>query len=1524
MQASLEPKPEEKERDVPARAATAETGATSGVPLFLSGGGQSRSVGVTQTGNQGRPLDEPTRRYFERRFGRDFSDVRVHTGPQAAEKARAVGAVAFTVGSNIAFDEGQYDPAGERGRNLLAHELAHVVQQSGGAGVTRAAPADHKSAEAQADRAAIHAIEHGYAGALTPVAPRLQRQPAPSRATIEDSRLEIGTIFRGAPLGIGINLDDEMRPYFDGDPTLKDSLATYLDGVFNPPGGPVPETARFLSGARVEGLIEKDLPTWIFGGSMPNLVGLLQARADELRKQQVRAKLEERLGVNPGTVDWAAQIPQLRSEFTDFVDLSTVGGAAMYDRAEMFLNILENEIAGAAPVVGGVVPPALADTVFEYAVNEVKYDNNVRLLFAEKFLEVNLDATARLQFVPEGFDLARFAPKGADIAEGRRNDLIDQFIEFQAEQLTTKFLLDEWVTTGADPQVMLANLDVDQEKDKIFDFLADEFMKQAKADPQMASAIRETASDKARFDLLTTIVLVGRNNETFNQGLPALLDKDENDLDDQQRAIVHDPDTYYQTSLNLAEATRTILNDVSAGANVAQSTIQHASEIAGRAEIPRSFGMIATLLAMGMAISELKKAVTEQSVAARKRIADRLKISWKDIAEVINNRGKEADKFIDETFKPLLKKIAKERIQKNYDELKKWQDNFFPETSKVIDRYRLAASILDEVADKLDSGEEKSATLNGESVEKKDVPKIRVASAYMNAKADKLGTAWGKFEKWQELKKAVDAFADVMAGIDSEKYKPNHFGPSVFEEARRQLGIGEFEFGTTVGDVVLRRKSVRDNPFEAWAVERWTYFELVYEQQDQLTTFAIIGVLAIATFLLPGISAAFLAALDVGAGVAGAVEAGVAVAATGADVGFNLREGWKGVKSAQAMLDLARVDTDLSIQGVTVEQAEEALHDAWVGMVITAVLGGLALGIAGAGLFKAVRSMRFPHLAKLAESDPGLAAKLLKTCGDSKLANTLLGHFAGDGLKLAEALELSKDAKSLIAIIGQVKDADLARRLLKFAGGEEQLAPLLTRFKNYRKLQDLLVSARAEELVTLFDLTKSESSVGKLVNAMTPARAQELLESGLTADQSVALHQLGPGVERGYLRMMKVGDADARQGVIQLLRMGEKGYDAKVIENALQKSTEYLAAGKEAGQANVVQRFAKVAEAEDELDKAREELQAAKKLAKEAKEAEEAKAAKQPAEHATPHAEDAAKKAHDPNEEAIKQKQKRVDAAAKKLTSAREGAPTGLGRTADLSGEEFAVDERLQQKLYEEAKAVQARQQKIADDIVARLNLKDADAKSMLKREDPKEFIAGVKEKVGRKGYKKLNQMDDMVRGRINCDTPEQVKQVIAELRSDPSYKTLSEPQVRSGVKEGYPRTHVIMKDPETGITHEWQVGTKATTRAFEGGEGIPEIEIPKGLELKKGMKPNIHDIEYDIFKSMEDSKDVADQQLAKDLGIPEFRRKVAELAAETGQKGNLTPNLDIRITELHTEASKILKELVDRKGPAYVQHFFH
>ena len=111
----------------------------------------------------GSPLDRDTRGFMESRLGADFSDVRVHTDAKASESARSVQAHAYTVGTDVVFQSGQYTPESDSGKKMLAHELTHVVQQRSGpvagtpapGGIKISHPSDtfEQAAESSADRA---------------------------------------------------------------------------------------------------------------------------------------------------------------------------------------------------------------------------------------------------------------------------------------------------------------------------------------------------------------------------------------------------------------------------------------------------------------------------------------------------------------------------------------------------------------------------------------------------------------------------------------------------------------------------------------------------------------------------------------------------------------------------------------------------------------------------------------------------------------------------------------------------------------------------------------------------------------------------------------------------------------------------------------------------------------------------------------------------------------------------------------------------------------------------------------------------------------------------------------------------------------------------------------------------------------------------------------------------------------------------------------------------------------------------
>jgi len=155
-------------------------------------GGEQEAPAIVQDvlRSPGRPLDPSIRTFMEPRFGRNFSDVRVHTEPEATASARTLGAAAYAVGSNIVFGAGHFQPNSPVGRRLLAHELAHVVRQS-----ARSPTGIGREHEREANDAAA-GIDLG------PVAVR-------ERAAIGIARLSVGDLEKS----IWARVPDSVKPY---------------------------------------------------------------------------------------------------------------------------------------------------------------------------------------------------------------------------------------------------------------------------------------------------------------------------------------------------------------------------------------------------------------------------------------------------------------------------------------------------------------------------------------------------------------------------------------------------------------------------------------------------------------------------------------------------------------------------------------------------------------------------------------------------------------------------------------------------------------------------------------------------------------------------------------------------------------------------------------------------------------------------------------------------------------------------------------------------------------------------------------------------------------------------------------------------------------------------------------------------------------------------------------------------------------------------------------------------------------
>ena len=142
-------------RDSLAGSSPIDATTTAATGPLISGHGPAPLPSAVQAelGRAGRPLDSGLRATMEHRFGTDFSGVRIHDDDSAAGSARAVQAGAYTVGDRVVFGAHRYDPASPEGLRLIAHELAHVVQQRRG-GPAAISPHRNSALESAADRAA--------------------------------------------------------------------------------------------------------------------------------------------------------------------------------------------------------------------------------------------------------------------------------------------------------------------------------------------------------------------------------------------------------------------------------------------------------------------------------------------------------------------------------------------------------------------------------------------------------------------------------------------------------------------------------------------------------------------------------------------------------------------------------------------------------------------------------------------------------------------------------------------------------------------------------------------------------------------------------------------------------------------------------------------------------------------------------------------------------------------------------------------------------------------------------------------------------------------------------------------------------------------------------------------------------------------------------------------------------------------------------------------------------------------------
>lgn len=375
-------------------------------------------------GSSGQPLDTSTRAFMEPRFGHDFSGVRVHTGTQADESARAVNAAAYTVGQNIVFSNRMFRPSEASGRQLLAHELTHVVQQSGNSKSSldrlSVGTAD-TPLEAEADRMAASVMSNSPAN-KTASKPELTATPQISRLS-PDAVAHTMTLGRAARTGL------QFQPTNVTDTQI---------GVVTAMGGLLSEGIDRLSVIVGENLTPRSmarmlLPLWNSAfvpapaGAAPG-VAARAALTEEQLAQGLMVYNQFYLGL-PAMTNWRAGLNfplpaeiDTATGMTTVNDLQIVALATAFDPAwAPLLDTRANAVAA--------VPPATmtADVTAFLAANPTALARGIQL-----GTRASTNPIEALPFIIETFN--QLGASGSDVALAFVDNLLDPALRRIADQ----------------------------------------------------------------------------------------------------------------------------------------------------------------------------------------------------------------------------------------------------------------------------------------------------------------------------------------------------------------------------------------------------------------------------------------------------------------------------------------------------------------------------------------------------------------------------------------------------------------------------------------------------------------------------------------------------------------------------------------------------------------------------------------------------------------------------------------------------------------------------------------------------------------------------------------------------------------------------------------------------------------------------------------------------------------------------------------------------------------------------------
>jgi hypothetical protein len=899
---------------------------------------------VVSSPGPGSTLSMEVRKRIEPVLGANLSKVRVHTDQRSQQAAQQINARAFTNKTNIFVGRGE----SANDTKLMAHESTHVVQQS----KSSLTPDINKSTALK---------EGGENLKISESEQDIQR----ATYVMQDGvgNLYLSVPFNGETAEMHFYLSSDLNAYFESNSSLAQNIEDDLDRIFNPEHG-LHESRAFMDSPAVTQQVQTGMRKLVQQGSydFSVLEQFLNGRTSLYYEQALLSDAGDALAahyeVDSVAINWDTLIPQLKSLHAVAVS-TTAFEESENNRLGYLLDVLEIENSELGEFVGAnpVTAQEAYDFFKQYSINKGSeiYTDDVFDYQSDAFLDEYTNLFETIEYVPDDFDLESFRPiEDTTEIDARRDEIITNFIDNEAESRAVMFILDRWTDSAQSPEDYLTGLNVDDLRDDITSKWAEDLMQVARQDDVMMGLIRNRALDEARFIMVAWISAYAQGQEDYNLDLWERFGSAPiTDLSEREYAIASDPFTYYNTSNQIAGILKNLLNSLSPDQAIEHDVLQASIDLVAAMELPEIYASLFLLPELLAYLGALQTAMDEQEEATKLALQSQLDLDFEDIAEVVRNYVEHAETFVREEWIPLLKEIALERAAENLAELQYMDANWETVQSHRNIEFARGATELYYLADELESGRAEELEYDGQRIGPDAVEHLRNAAKLLTAAGIENRDEDKQEEKREKIQGVIEDYAEIIADISDGTYDPLDYSSAVYQEARRRLGIVR-TMPATVGMVLSRVATTENNPFIDFAVVRWKFKEGLERSFRRGMALVGLGILTLAAALIPG-------ALGVVLGVI--------------DAGLSIYSGVRGVIDAQTTLRMARLDIHGSIVGVSEEAAERALTHAWIGLGVSVVV---TLGV---GALQA--RMHFRRAGGV--RDPRVAGRVRVTSGESSL-----------------------------------------------------------------------------------------------------------------------------------------------------------------------------------------------------------------------------------------------------------------------------------------------------------------------------------------------------------------------------------------------------------------------------------------------------------------------------------------------------------------------------------------------------------